>query len=130
MKRTINFLPAASMFSLLFIMGACTTSQHSDTPDKTLTIGEQEWMLKNLDVSTFRNGDPIPEAKTKEEWITAYEEGKPAWCYFNNDSSLGTKYGRLYNVYAAHGSEEKVPTAFITLRNQSFTREFCGSIFT
>ena len=29
-------------------------------------IGTQVWTSKNLDVSTFRNGDPIPEVKTRD----------------------------------------------------------------
>jgi hypothetical protein len=28
-------------------------------------IGNQVWSKKNLNVSTFRNSDPIPEAKTE-----------------------------------------------------------------
>ena len=35
---------------------------------QTVTIGKQTWMTKNLDVTSFRNGDSIPEAKTDEEW--------------------------------------------------------------
>ena len=34
-------------------------------------IGKQVWMAENLNVATFRNGDPIPEAKTEEEWKKA-----------------------------------------------------------
>jgi len=34
-------------------------------------IGTQVWMSKNLNVSTFKNGDPITEAKTNEEWEKA-----------------------------------------------------------
>ena len=46
--------------------GAITTTYPS------VIIGDQEWMSKNLDVSTFRNGDPIPQAKTNDEWKSAY----------------------------------------------------------
>ena len=60
----------------------------------------QTWMAKNLDVETFRNGDPIPEAKTKEEWEKAGREQRPAWCYYENDPSNGQKYGKLYNWFA------------------------------
>ena len=67
---------------------------------KTVTIGEQTWMAENLNVSKFRNGDEIPEAKTNEEWIKAGNEGKPAWCYYENIPANGEKYGKLYNWYA------------------------------
>lgn len=30
-----------------------------------VTIGWQIWMSKDLDISIFRNGDPIPQVKTK-----------------------------------------------------------------
>jgi uncharacterized protein (TIGR02145 family) len=68
-------------------------------------IGDQTWLAENLNVATFRNGDPIPEAKTKEEWIEASKSGKPAWCYYENraiqdDAHNGSKYGKLYNWYA------------------------------
>jgi uncharacterized protein (TIGR02145 family) len=53
-------------------------------------------MAENLDGYRFRNGDPIPEARTKEEWSKA----SPAWCYYENDPENGTKYEKLYNWYA------------------------------
>ncbi len=67
---------------------------------QTVTIGTQVWSTTNLDVSSFRNGDPIPQAKTKEGWKKADENGEPAWCYYNNDPLNGEKYGKLYNWYA------------------------------
>jgi len=57
-------------------------------------------MLENLNTSTFRNGDPIAEAKTNEEWIRAGRENRPAWCYYENNNNLGVRYGKLYNWYA------------------------------
>jgi uncharacterized protein (TIGR02145 family) len=56
--------------------------------------------VANLNVSTFSNGDSIPEARTNQEWSTAGAAGKPAWCYYNNDPANGKKYGKLYNWYA------------------------------
>ena len=67
---------------------------------KSVRIGKQEWMSQNLNVDHFRNGDIIPEAKTKEEWVRAGEENQPAWCYYDNNISNGEKYGKLYNFYA------------------------------
>ena len=43
-----------------------------------IKIGNQIWMSRNLDVVTFRNGDTIPEAKTKAEWLKAGGKRQPA----------------------------------------------------
>lgn len=67
---------------------------------KTINIGNQRWMVENLNVSHFRNGDPIPEAKTKTQWALTGTDGKPAWCYYNNDPGNASTYGKLYNWYA------------------------------
>jgi uncharacterized protein (TIGR02145 family) len=64
------------------------------------TIGDQIWMAVNLDVSKFRNGDVIYEAKTNEEWENAESNETPAWCYYQNDPKNGKKYGKLYNHFA------------------------------
>ncbi len=65
-----------------------------------IKIGNQTWSTINLNVSTFRNGDTIPEVKTNEEWEKTGIDGKPAWCYYDNDPSNGKKYGKLYNWFA------------------------------
>jgi uncharacterized protein (TIGR02145 family) len=61
-----------------------------------IKIGTQTWTTTNLDVSTFRNGDEITEAKTDAEW----NKPNPAWCYYDNDPANGKIYGKLYNWYA------------------------------
>lgn len=68
--------------------------------EKTVINGMQEWTAKNLDVSVFRNGDSIPEAKTDGQWRQAAIDGKPAWCYYGNDPANAKKYGKLYNWFA------------------------------
>lgn len=79
---------------------------------QTVTIGSQIWMTKNLDVANFRNGDPIPEAKTDAEWEAAGENEQPAWCYYDNDTANGTKYGKLYNWYAVNDPRGLAPTGY------------------
>jgi uncharacterized protein (TIGR02145 family) len=79
---------------------------------KTITIGKQEWMAKNLDVSVFRNGDPIPEVKSDDEWRKAGEEGKPAWCYYENKIENGNKYGKLYNWFAINDPRGLAPAGW------------------
>lgn len=73
-------------------------THHEEVPE--VRIGTQTWMKYNLNVSTFRNGDKIPEAKTKSEWRKASRQKKPVWCYYDNNSQTGNKSGKLYNWYA------------------------------
>jgi uncharacterized protein (TIGR02145 family) len=65
-----------------------------------VTIGKQTWATENLNTDKFRNGDPIPEAKTAEEWLAAHNAKRPAWCYYKDDPANAKTYGRLYNWYA------------------------------
>jgi uncharacterized protein (TIGR02145 family) len=67
---------------------------------EAVTIGNQIWMAENLNVSTLRNGEPMFEARTNEDWKKAGEEGKPAWCHYDNSLEIGQTYGKLYNWYA------------------------------
>lgn len=88
-----------------------------DTAGGKLAIGKQVWMVQNLNVDKFRNGDPIPEAKTNEEWIKAAKTKQPAWCYYDNrsvqpDTVNGHKYGKLYNFYAVADARGLCPAGW------------------
>lgn len=74
-----------------------------------IRIGNQLWARKNLNVSTFRNGDSIPEIKTNEEWIAICKAEKPAWCYFENDPKNDSLYGKMYNWYAVNDPRGLAP---------------------
>lgn len=67
---------------------------------KSVKIGTQIWMVENLNIDHFRNGDPIPHASTTEAWVQAGKEKKPAWCYYDNKNENGDRFGKLYNWYA------------------------------
>jgi uncharacterized protein (TIGR02145 family) len=82
------------------------------TYGQTVTIGKQVWMTKNLDVSSFRNGDPITQAKSIEEWKKAEYEGIPAWCYYENKKKNNEKYGKLYNWYAVNDPRGLAPVGY------------------
>lgn len=85
----------------------------SNTPSiPSVKIGNQTWMTQNLDVSKFRNGDIIPEAKPGKEWVTAGEQGKPAWCYYDNNAENGSTYGKLYNWYAINDVRGLAPVGW------------------
>jgi uncharacterized protein (TIGR02145 family) len=70
------------------------------------------WSPKNLDVTTFRNGDPITEAHTADEWEEAGVKGIPAWCYYDNDPANNTKYGKLYNWHSVKDPRGLAPEGF------------------
>jgi hypothetical protein len=76
---------------------------------ETVIIGTQEWTVKNLNVSTYRNGDIIPEVKDPTKWANL-KTG--AWCYYNNDPKNGEIYGKLYNWYAVNDRRGLAPEGF------------------
>ena len=84
-------------------------------------IGQQIWMSKNLDISHFRNGDSIPEAKTNAEWEKAGSNGEPAWCYYDNNYENGTIYGKLYNWHAVNDSRGLAPEGWLVPSNSDWT---------
>jgi uncharacterized protein (TIGR02145 family) len=86
-----------------------------------IKIGKQIWCVKNLDVANFRNGDSIPESKTKKEWVKAGENEKPAWCYYENKTSNGTKYGKLYNWYAVNDPRGLAPKGYHIPSDEEWT---------
>ncbi len=78
-----------------------------------IKIGNQIWMSKNLEVTVFKNGDEIPEVKTNKAWKEAANAKQPAWCYYENDESMGNKYGKLYNWYAVMDPRGLAPEGWV-----------------
>ena len=76
---------------------------------QTTTLGTQVWSTKNLDVTTFRNGDPIFYAQTDEDWEKAGANGQPAWSFFEHDPKNEETYGKLYNWYAVNDPRGLAP---------------------
>jgi len=74
----------------------------------TVTIGTQIWTNTNLDVTTYRNGDPITYASNAVEWNAATNAGIGAWSYYNWDPANGAIYGKLYNWYAVNDSRRQL----------------------
>ena len=73
----------------------------------SVTICCQSWMTKNLDVATYRNGDPIPKVTNDVAWGNLTTG---AYCYYNNDSTMyAATYGKLYNWYAINDSRGLAP---------------------
>lgn len=81
----------------------------ADSNYETVKIGGQVWMKKNLDVTTYRNGDTIPEVKDPIQWMNT-KTG--AWCYYSNDPGNGEIYGKLYNWNAINDPRGLAPKDF------------------
>ncbi|MFC1725795.1 FISUMP domain-containing protein [candidate division KSB1 bacterium] len=75
----------------------------------TVKIGSQEWMVENLKVTRYRNGDDILNVTDILQW-TSLTSG--AYCTYNNDSSKANTYGHLYNWYAVDDSRGLAPAGW------------------
>ncbi|OYU84738.1 MAG: hypothetical protein CFE24_05430 [Flavobacterium sp. BFFFF2] len=80
-----------------------------------VTICNQIWSTKNLDVTTYSDGTPIPQVTDPTAWANLTTG---AWCYYNNDPANGAVYGKLYNWYAAAGIYDAASLANPTLRKK------------
>lgn len=122
----VKFLiPFVLVFLYSTISFAQTKGKSNNSTNKktstTVIIGTQTWMSENLNTSTFKNGDIIPQAKTAEEWKKAGEQQKPAWCYYNNDPKNELKYGKLYNWYAVNDARGLAPNGWHIPSNDEWT---------
>ena len=96
-----------SGMSVRFIKDVVQICPTCVVPD--VQIGTQIWTGCNLNVSTYRNGDPIPEIKDKATWDSA---SYGAWCWYDNDPSNGPRYGKLYNWYATVDPRGLAPVGY------------------
>jgi len=84
-------------------------------------IGNQIWMLKNLDIAFFSNGDPIPVAASAKDWMQAAKKKQPACCYYENKKENGIIYGLLYNWYAVTDSRGLAPKGWKIPSDEEWT---------
>jgi uncharacterized protein (TIGR02145 family) len=112
------------LFPLLYILlfTSCKKSETNSTnPGNTtpnIKICNQVWMLKNLDVGHYRNGDTIPQVTDPSLWDNL---ATGAWCYYDNDPANGTVYGKLYNWYAVYDPRSIAPNGWHVPSNDEWT---------
>ena len=82
---------------------------YGEKEERTIKIAPLIWCRKNLDVSTYRNGDAIPQVQDAAKWANL-ETG--AWCYYENKSDNGIIYGKLYNFYAVNDPRGLAPIGY------------------
>ena len=84
------------------------------TPNQVI-ICSQVWATKNLNVTTYSDGAPIPQVTSPIDWQNL---STGAWCYYNNDPASEAVYGKLYNWYAAAGIYDAASAANPALRKK------------
>ncbi|MES2775841.1 MAG: fibrobacter succinogenes major paralogous domain-containing protein [Bacteroidota bacterium] len=80
-----------------------------ETNADSILICNHRWTTRNLDVTTYRNGDPIPLVTDPNVWKNLTYG---AYCYINNDPANGAIYGPLYNWYAVNDPRGLLPAGW------------------
>lgn len=153
MKTNKNYLNILIIFSLLITINSCKKDEND--PDnnnnnnnensivfnpnltygtmsdidgnvyKTIQIGNQVWMAQNLNVTHYRNGDPVSLFTDAPAWEARYAE---AYSNYNNDTAVSKIYGRLYNFYAVYDPRELAPAGWHIPTFQEWDElfDYCG----
>ena len=107
MKKLITLI-----LGIAFIY-SCSTNSNDNSSNPVVpailsssTIGSQIWQSTNLNVTTYRDGTPIPQVSNPSSWARLTTG---AWCYYNNDPANEATYGKLYNWYAVAGIHDNDP---------------------
>jgi len=106
MKKTLFLLPV--IFGIFTLVACDKEDKKDDNPTAQnvdidgnvfheVKIGTQIWMVENLKVTHYRNGDPILQPSL-DDW--GNQSGVGACCSYMNNDSIANIYGRLYNFYA------------------------------
>lgn len=112
---TIYYVRAYATNAIGTSYGAVQSFTTLSTPPSqtTVLIGTQTWTDKNLNVSTYRNGDAITYAANATQWAAANAAGIGAYTYLKFASGDGgATYGKLYNWYAVNDARGLAPTGY------------------
>lgn len=101
----VSIVPGVSAANYLYQPGNGVTDIEGNFYP-SIIINGQEWMQKNLAVSKYRNGDPIPIDLADATW---YSETSSAFGIYSNDAANNTLYGKLYNWYSVNDSRGLCP---------------------
>jgi uncharacterized protein (TIGR02145 family) len=106
MKKLVLLSSFMIVFSITF--GQDTTNTVTDIEGNvyhTVKIGTQTWMIENLKVTRYTNGESIPNVTSAQQW-NGFVNG--AYCWYNNDIFFKDVYGALYNFYAIDGGNRQL----------------------
>ena len=115
--RVIAYNSAGS--SLVYSNEATATTNGGTVVLPSITVCNQIWSSENITVSTYRNGDLIPQVTDPIQW-SSLTTG--AWCWYNNDSISYSKYGKLYNWYAVNDPRGLAPQGWHIPSNSDWNK--------
>lgn len=116
---------ACTIYAL--VIGSFLHNSVSAQQPKSVQIGRQIWMSKNLSVSHFSNGDPIAEAKSREDW-KAPADTTPNSANYMFEKKYEIEYGKYYNWYAVNDPRGLCPIGWHVPSDQEWNElaEFLG----
>ena len=83
------------------------------------------WATGDLDVATFRNGDPIMQITNQTTWLTnglTTGNRAPAWCYYGMSATDTSGLGKFYNRFAVNDPRGLAPIGYkLPTRNDFIT---------
>lgn len=104
-----SLLPLILFTSVTGSLNAQTVTDFDGNVYPTVVIGAQEWMQKNLKVTHYNNGDPIPHIVDNATW---YAATSGAYAYYYNDTANLSTYGALYNGFVVQDVRGVCPTGW------------------
>ena len=124
-KNRILIYPILVIGCLMILTGSC--KKNNDNPGisdidgniyHAISIGTQVWMIENLKVTHYRNGDVIPNVTDATIWSSL---STGAYCDYDNSSGNSTTYGRLYNFFTVADARNICPTGWHVPSVNEFT---------
>jgi uncharacterized protein (TIGR02145 family) len=120
MNSKFLIYPLMLLTAVSFLCSSCSKDDNDDNNPTTVkdrdgniyhtvTIGTQVWMVENLRVTKYQNGDPVSNVTDASQWGTL-KAG--AYCNYNNDVTYVSTYGYLYNWYAVNDSRKLAPNGW------------------
>jgi len=108
MKKIILLVLPLLLLSAYFVVGQ-TVTDIDGNEYQTQVVGGQEWMVENLRVSKYRNGDEILTNQSLVQWNSATEG---IWANYEDNPTNDAIYGKLYNWYAVQDERGLCPTGW------------------
>ncbi|NVO11296.1 MAG: fibrobacter succinogenes major paralogous domain-containing protein [Bacteroidales bacterium] len=84
----------------------------------SISIGTQVWLVENLRVTHYRNGEPIPNVTDNTQWNNLTTG---AYCYKYNETNVEAKLGFLYNWYTIADSRNLCPIGWHVATDAEWT---------